>query len=83
MTHHANRRPQELPNGKSQVVGNATECALLNLSAALGGSNAATHTRSDFLPFSSESKTSRAIATTPEGKTVFFVTGAPERILAW
>lgn len=72
---------KELPNGKLEVVGNATECALLNLSTFLGGGVSPTHIRMDYLPFTSASKTSKCVCQTPDGRYVLFVTGAPEAII--
>merc|ERR1711871_1497879 len=72
---------KEHSNGTREVIGNATECALLNLSQALGGGQSPNHNRLDYLPFSSATKTSRCICQTPDGKYVLFVTGAPEAIL--
>jgi len=71
-----------LPDGTRELVGNATECAVLELSRVLGGdASASTHIRSDYMPFSSVDKNSKCIVKTPDGQDILFVTGAPERII--
>jgi len=69
--------------GAPKANGNATECALLNLSSALGRniSDSDDVSKKDRVPFSSVDKHSAVIIKTGEGRHVLVVTGAPERVV--
>jgi Ca2+-transporting ATPase len=71
---------KEDPSGRKEILGNATECAVLKLDMSLGGAKNPLTARIDFRSFDSAQKNSKCIIKSPEGKFLVFVTGAPERI---
>merc|ERR1719359_1609833 len=68
-------------DGRKEIVGNATECAILKLSRDLGGNRSVGEgcNRKEFMPFSSVDKNSKSIVQTKEGQHFLLITGAPER----
>jgi Ca2+-transporting ATPase len=73
---------KEMPDKTKELVGNATECAVLKLSMILGGdNNLGGNVRQDYSPFNSADKSSKCIVTTADGQIILFRTGAPERVI--
>lgn len=63
-----------------KVTGEPTEGALLTF-AAKAGFDPATYERKAVIPFESENKFMATLNSTPDGKTVILVKGAPDRLL--
>jgi len=78
--YNSNASVKELPSGKKEITGSATEVAVLTLSKLIAGGydSGPVVNRTDYAPFSSVDKNSKCIVNY-QGQFVLFLTGAPER----